>query len=215
MAPGVIPGMAPFAPHPFSEPANNRRIAAIRFALALAGSAGMHAWLAGWLVVDSTRPAGRSAVTRVLEARIAMVERPVAVEPSDPAVPPRPRAQAAEGDRKARPAAARENRLTANASPPALPAAADPVYYDVRDLDVYPRPVVPLDLARLVAGRHRFTLLIDEAGRVTAVDGGQSQGALRAALTATRFHPAFRGGRAVRSRVQLEFDPVEAAGNSR
>jgi hypothetical protein len=90
----------------------------------------------------------------------------------------------------------------------------DPNYYDARDLDVYPRPVVALDLERLDGGRYRFRLLIDEAGRVTAVEGESAQQALRAALAATRFRPARRDGRAVKSRIEIEIGPAQA-GDSR
>lgn len=205
--------MAPFAPHPFPETDRGRRVAAARLALALAGSAGMHAWLAGWPALDLPRSVARPADGWLLEARLETPARQVPAEPVA-TTRPAPQARPAESDLPGRRARAREIPSAAEERRPALPAAVDPNYYDARDLDVYPRPVVAFDLHRLASGRYRFRLLIDEAGRVTAVEGEGAQQALRAALAATRFHPARRGGRAVRSRIELEIGPARA-GDSR
>jgi len=110
----------------------------------------------------------------------------------------------------------------------ALPQVTDPTYYSAHDLDVYPQPVMPLDLDHLAGGdaagtgRFRLDLLIDESGVVDKIalieadPPGPLQEALRAALMATRFEPGQRGGRAVKSRVVLRvsFQPVRE-GNDR
>jgi len=209
--------MAPFAPHPFPGPGRGRRVAAARLALALAGSAGMHAWLAGWPALDLPRPVvARPADGWLLEARLEKPARPVAAQAAGPDAPaePAPRARPTEIEQPGRRAPAHEIPLAAAERRPTLPAAVDPNYYDARDLDVYPRPVTPLDLPRLADGHYRFRLLIDQAGRVTSVEGEHAQQALQAALAATRFHPARRDGRAVRSRIELEIGPARA-GDSR
>ena len=100
--------------------------------------------------------------------------------------------------------------------PLTLPAAADPTYYGARDLDVYPRPVAPLELDRIAegiaaAGRVAVTLQIDEQGTVSNVAftgpaPDELKEGLRAALAATRFLPARKDGHAVRSRLNLSVD---------
>jgi len=105
------------------------------------------------------------------------------------------------------------------ALPPALPPVPDLTVYTARDLDSYPRPVFPLEIERLAeraagfppAGV-RLELLIDEHGIVNDVapagpgTAGQPGAELRAALAATRFIPARKDGRAVKSRVVLSVD---------
>jgi protein TonB len=102
------------------------------------------------------------------------------------------------------------------ALPSALPQVPDPTVYTARDLDSYPRPVVPLEFDRFAAramglppAEVRLELLIDEQGIVDNVAfaepglSSQMEMQMRAAVTATRFVPARRNGRAVRSRVLL------------
>ena len=106
------------------------------------------------------------------------------------------------------------------AQSPALPPAPDPNYYPARDLDDYPRPLTPLRIDRLAgdgAGEARLEVLIDERGIVRDVTvtapalPARVEEALRAALVATRFLPAQKDGRAVRSRILLSvgFDPKD------
>lgn len=100
------------------------------------------------------------------------------------------------------------------ATPPALPQIPDPTVYTARDLDSYPRPVVSLDFGRLLElsvetphAEVRFELLIDEHGIVNDVTPAGPEAArlpgakVRAALAATRFIPARKDGRAVKSRM--------------
>ena len=94
----------------------------------------------------------------------------------------------------------------------ALPQAADPSYYTARDLDRYPRPLAPFQINRTAGdgvGEVRLEILIDERGIVQDMTfAGPAAPArveeeLRAALSATRFLPAQKDGRAVRSRIVL------------
>ena len=108
----------------------------------------------------------------------------------------------------------------------ALPQAPDLTVYTARDLDSYPRPLFPREIERIAehaagfppAGV-RLELLIDEHGIVNKVtlagpETADQRGAeLRAAIAATRFIPARRDGRAVRSRILLNIN-FAAAGES-
>ena len=126
---------------------------------------------------------------------------------------PRPRAAPVErAPSEAPPAAAPEPR-----SGSGLPQAPDLTYYGTRQLDVFPRLLAPLDLAYGgkaaadgVAGRVRLLVMIDEAGVVRDVSIVEAEPAsyfedeASRALMAARFEPAYRNGRAVRSRMQVE-----------
>jgi len=102
----------------------------------------------------------------------------------------------------------------------ALPPAPDPDYYTARDLDRYPRPLAPSQINRTAgdgAGEVRLEILIDERGIVQEMTfagpaaPARVEEALRAALATTRFLPAQKDGRAVRSRIVLSvaFDPKD------
>ena len=97
---------------------------------------------------------------------------------------------------------------------PKLPAAVDTTWYAAHDIDVYPRPGVPLRLAPPEGAGERdvrlaLWLRIDEQGEVvevTAAEPGTPAAwvdAARASLVAIRFAPARRDERAVRSRLLL------------
>ncbi len=103
--------------------------------------------------------------------------------------------------------------------PRALPQSADPIVYAARDLDSYPRPAVPLDLERFAnrAGGFppagiRLELIIDEHGIVNHVahtdagTAGMLESELHAMIAASRFIPARKDGRAVKSRVLISVD---------
>ncbi|MBI2295273.1 MAG: energy transducer TonB [Betaproteobacteria bacterium] len=113
------------------------------------------------------------------------------------------------------------------ATPPALPQVPDPTYYSARELDSYPRPVAPLRLDYPsgagrdgAPGRAQFSLYIDEHGVVNQVSvvetalPGNVEDELRAALAATRFIPARKDGRPVKSRILLSIS-FAAAGESK
>ncbi len=101
-------------------------------------------------------------------------------------------------------------------------AIPDPVHYEARDLDIYPRSLRPISptyptSARdaQVAGSVTLLVLIDEGGRVVSASvvdaepGGVFDQAAQEAVAATAFYPAQRNGRTVRSQtlIKVEFDP--------
>ena len=102
-----------------------------------------------------------------------------------------------------------------------MPQGADPNDYTALDLDRLPRPLAPLRINRAAgagAGDVRLELLIDERGIVQDISfagpaaPARVEEALRAALVTTRFIPAQKDGRAVRSRIVLSvgFDPKDS-----
>jgi outer membrane biosynthesis protein TonB len=135
-------------------------------------------------------------------------------EPEIPAAAPQVKRPAPVSDREASAiTAATAVPPVQDAPPPALPQAADPTYYPARELDAYPRPVVPPELDRIAAsGSVTLALLIDEQGAVNNVAfAGPAapehlREALRAVLVATRFLPARKDGRVVKSRIVLSVD---------
>ncbi len=100
----------------------------------------------------------------------------------------------------------------ADASPPPVQVPVDPVYYAARELDLYPTPIEPLRAlpTSQTRGWVRVLALVDETGTVTQAEifdsdppGAFDQAAVDA-VSAARFSPARREGRAVRSRVLIE-----------
>jgi len=104
-----------------------------------------------------------------------------------------------------------------------LPEVSDPTYYSARELDSYPRPVAPLNFGHTagttpdgVPGRAQLLLQINEHGTVDRVSivetalPGDLEDELRAMLAATRFVPARKDGRPVKSRVLLRIDFARA-----
>ncbi|MBI3043323.1 MAG: hypothetical protein HYY78_10935 [Betaproteobacteria bacterium] len=100
--------------------------------------------------------------------------------------------------------------------PLALPPVPDQTVFSARDLDVYPAPVAPFDVDRVAArvdgdaaGEVRLEVLIDEHGRVKEIAFAEprtldaSAARLRDIIAATRFVPARKDGRAVKSRIVL------------
>jgi protein TonB len=150
-----------------------------------------------------------------------------------PLVEPVP-AEAASVSRMSPPAAARprmpprsasDNRIDsprAEAAPKAgeaLAHAPDTTYYTARQLDIYPALLEPLRLDYLTAGGtddgHGHALLelqIGETGIVHAATvletqpSGQFEDELRSSFLGSRFTPAIRDGRPVRSRVRVRVD---------
>lgn len=97
-----------------------------------------------------------------------------------------------------------------------LPLIPDPVYYPARQLDVYPALLEPINLVyperaarEEVSGKVTVLLLIDDNGIVNDVSvveaepAGYFEEAARAAFSETRFTPARKNGRAVKSRVLI------------
>jgi outer membrane biosynthesis protein TonB len=87
----------------------------------------------------------------------------------------------------------------------------DPRFYLARELDRYPSPLsaLGLDHGREAAGRVRLWVSIDQAGQVVdaavieADPPGEIERLARERVLATRFMPAWRDGRPVKSRVLL------------
>ena len=190
---------------------------------ALAASAFVHLLLATSPVTGITPRDAQPESVALITARIEPLpwSRPVHAVGEDieafsgPHPVKRAVAVSDEMGRKTAPKAAPETERSA-VPPSALPQVPDPTVYAARDLDSYPRPVVPLDFDRLAARATELPpagigleLLIDEHGIVGDVAfagpglSGQLEMQMRAAVTATRFVPARKNGRAVRSRVLL------------
>jgi len=198
-----------------------------RFGSALAFSVAMH--LSFVLALAPERPPRSTpgADPAPLSARLVAVSMatqnvPAAAETDEPAEPERTRLPAAPAGTAA--ADARPDEPAAAVSVP-LPLIPDPTVYAARDLDSYPRPVAPLALGRLAhAGTDRpaivrFEVTIDERGvasDVVLAGSGATETAeagLRALLAATRFIPARKDGRAVKSRVLLSIRFAAEAGD--
>jgi periplasmic protein TonB len=101
-----------------------------------------------------------------------------------------------------------------------VPLLVDPVWYAAKDLDVYPRPVVPVEsiypeTAVDVAGEVSLLLKIDEFGAVREITvvkadpAGYFEDAAARAFKAASFSPAQRDGHPVRSQVvvKMRFAP--------
>lgn len=94
---------------------------------------------------------------------------------------------------------------------------ADPVFYTTRQLDVLPRPVVPIVpeyppmlASTNVSGWVLLRLRLDESGRVLSVQvrasepAGVFDQAARQAFADARFEPGRKDGRAVRSQIEIK-----------
>jgi hypothetical protein len=96
---------------------------------------------------------------------------------------------------------------------PIVPRPVDLTWYGAHELDAYPRALTPLRFdAPAVASpgaRLLLWLRIDEHGQVVDVRAGEPGvpgelvEAARASLAATRFTPARKDERAVKSRIQV------------
>lgn len=200
-----------------------RGAAAGRLRVALAVSALLHlALLASLLLQQPWRSATRSAAIGPITVTFApaplfLPDAPVAPDPEAPHSS-KPVRQPLEVTDRANAGRHSSGVARTGVNAPALPHPPDPNYYPARDLDVYPRPVAPLDLDRLAVRaadgpssgiRLTLTLLIDENGIVnnvafaSPVVPGQESDNIRTLLAATRFTPALKDGRAVKSRVVL------------
>lgn len=202
-----------------------RRRAAYRLRFALAASAAGHLLLA---LVMATEPLGgkaRSEVPASLTVRLAPqpateTAGPALPEPEIPVAVPRVVRRPPILDSEPRTTAATADVLpTIDAPAPSLPRVPDSTYYAARDLDEYPRPVVPLDIQRLAdravassTAALRLEVLIDEHGVVNDIsfsrpkDSARLEEELRTVLLSTRFLPARKDGRAVKSRITLRVD---------
>ena len=201
-------------------PSSPRKPAAAgRLWFALALSALAHwALLAAPFVEPRRSGATPSAIDAPITVRfapppVAVRHAPAVTEAEISRVPERPWPAAGNSVR------AGSDLPAAVAAPPGAEAlvalrSSDPTYYPARELDAYPHPARPLELERPPgADSIRLLLLIDEHGIVNDISlveagaAGRLDDALRAELAATRFVPARKDGRDVKSRVLLSVGP--------
>jgi len=186
-----------------------------RLLVAIGASVLVHA-----LIADGWRPSGGArqdaAVLTQLQARLEAPTEPQLVTAAEgPQMPPglapaKPTAQAPVPAQRER---TRASAASGNPSAAGAGAAApDPRFYAARELDRYPLPLTPLDLRTAMsgAGSVRLWLSIDLAGNVVdvvVIDADPSAAVASIArehVLTTRFLPAVKDGRAVKSRILLE-----------
>jgi protein TonB len=203
------------ASSPSVVPALRKRLFA-----ALAVSVLLHAALCVVVTGGARRQASVAASRPLLAVRIvpdASPRAPEALPPREPIVRATPPAEPAPskpapGPRAVVPHAARDVRAESAAI-----EAPDSTYYAAKQLDVYPALVRPLDLryggkaaADGVSGRALLLVMIDESGTVRDVSvveaepGDYFEDDAKRAFMSARFSPAYRNGRAVRSRVLVQ-----------
>lgn len=96
-----------------------------------------------------------------------------------------------------------------------VPLLVDPAWYEAKDLDSYPQPLVPVQpvypsSATDISGNVTLLLQVDEFGAVhqlsvvTAEPAGYFEEAALRAFQLARFAPAQREGRPVRSRIVIK-----------
>ena len=108
----------------------------------------------------------------------------------------------------------------------AVASLPDPVHYAAKELDVYPQPLNRIEpvypqtaLAAEIVGSVTMLILIDEFGEVTDVSVLEAspqdvfEESARYAVAASRYAPAQKNGRAVRSRilVKVDYDPAASS----
>lgn len=176
------------------------------------------------------RPSGPDAMASApMTARLEPVGRiepePQAAEPKEELPAPAPVEQPAQDEQPAPNQASTAAHSAAVARKPQasepspaidIPVIRDPTYYAARFLDVYPKPLGPIELRYPeqaaftdLSGSVTLLLLIDDDGTLNEVSVVEAKPAAifdEAALAAfrgMRFSPARKDGRAVRSRVQI------------
>ena len=194
-----------------------------RLGPALAASALLHLALLSAPPLDTpwrgvaSYPGDAPITVRLAPAPVPVPDVPAAPEPEARPMPRQPGPPAGSAER------VRSESSSAGAAQTgtevlALPQAPDLNYYSARDLDRYPRPLAPFQITRMAgdgAGEVRLEILIDERGIVQEMifagpaAPARVEEALRAALAATRFLPAQKDGRAVRSRIVLSISLSE------
>jgi protein TonB len=194
-----------------------------RFLAALVLSTLVHFSLPLVLSGGVQRSHNASQFTRELTVRVLPLEQKAEASPPKVTAPEEARdAVPRRAVRAEREAVVRPGSPPAAPSPPAraagaVPDAPDHTYYAAKQLDVYPALSAPLDLKYRgkaadegVTGRALLLVLIDEVGTVKDVSVVEAEPAnyfeddAHRALMSARFSPAYRNGRAVRSRVLIE-----------
>jgi protein TonB len=206
-----------------SPPSAHSRSAVARFGTALAASVLAHWMLLSSPLVNAPQQAVASdSANAPLTVRLAALPEPVqsmvvfpALETAD-VPPPQPSALGVVEPRlDGRALSGMPQHLPEGLS---LASAPDLHYYTPQDLDSYPTPLAPLQFGRPAddaAGEVRLEILVDERGIVQDViqvrppAPGRVDEGVRATLAATRFLPAHKNGRAVKSRVtiRVRFEP--------
>ena len=206
--------MPPSARNATLRPAATPRFAAALFFSALVHFAMPLVMTGGGVRIPSSKESSRTLSVRVLPA-VESGETPPLSAPAivDEPAPPAPRVARVEpAPRVAAPAA----RPEAARSGAGVADAPDLTYYAAKQLDIYPRLLAELDLRYRgkaaddgVTGRALLLVLIDEIGTVKEVSVVEAEPPnafeddAQRALLAARFAPAYRNGRAVRSRVLI------------
>ena len=129
----------------------------------------------------------------------------------------RPEPAAAKAEPKREPSQAANGPASAPIAGIEIPLSRDPTYYPARQLDVYPQLLAPIKLdypdraaAQRLDGHLLLLLLIDEFGIVDeasvveAQPEGHFEEAALSVFRVTRFSPAQKQGRPVKSRVLLQ-----------
>lgn len=138
------------------------------------------------------------------DAAPAAIEQPAAASPVVIEQPPVPSPD--------EPSASLEAPAAVAVDPQTVSVPVDPAYYAARELDVYPVPLQPLSAQPVsqIRGWVRVLTLVDETGLVTQAEIFDSNPpealdeAALAAVRASRFSPARKDGRTVRSRILIE-----------
>jgi len=195
-----------------------------RLLLAIALSGAMHLWLMFGVAIRPPAAPASAAIVARLEPR---AYEPEAESPRPSSERPRGTRLVPGSESQKQPLRTAPPERPALDAPPApeadsalpsveMPLLADPTWYLARELDVYPRPAVavrPTYPARAldegVGGEVTLLLLVDERGEVheasvvEAEPEGYFEESSLAAYQTTRFEPAQKDGRSVRSRILL------------
>jgi len=184
------------------------------YGIAVAPSESVPGVIVARLVSQTVPPLAELRATGVSRHRSAAVAaafvpaaKPALAAVGDPSLPARAAATYARLDDRHLPATE-------------LPLLVDPAWYEAKDLDLYPRPLAPVQpeypaSAPAILGEVTLLLQIDEFGAVhqlsvvTAEPAGYFEEPALQAFQAARFAPAQREGRPVRSRivVKVRFAP--------
>jgi periplasmic protein TonB len=199
---------------------HDTRAARKRVAAALALSLLAHLVFAGLIRGGSVAVSHRASVQQYIHARLN--------EPAPPTLPDVPPAA-----REVNPArsAPRSEDTSVSASPIArsvptrrdstltAASAVDAKYYSARELDVYPAPLAPFVMnftgkaaAARGSGYALLAITLDATGAVTQVQlleaepAGYFDDDAMKSVAATRFTPALKNGRAVKTRIVVRID---------
>lgn len=187
-----------------------------RLAAALAASVALHAMIAAGLapLYGPASGGARPAPSASLRVTLRNLENPPPAEGGTPAAAP-----LASGIGKTASASPATPGVgeTASASPP--PVLRSPRYFRTLELDAPPgimarvEPEYPEAAARrMLSGKVKIRLLIDESGYVERVEilqadpPGYFESSVQKAFGAARFSPGMKDGRAVRVQLLLEVE---------